>query len=361
MELQVLYQWTEKIATHIPSLNSWQVNNVALFSQGVAEAESCQQDAIARKVIGEEDVTSAARRLRRFLNNQSLDPVQFMKDWTEWVVNSYQGDQLNLLVDETKLNGTLGIMVVGLAWESRCIPLAWRCYKVDEYPQEGQVELIKQLLEPIHAAISDDWRVYLMADRGIGTSPDLCDVVDNLDWFYLFRVTCQTKLVTDAAEYTIYQQVNEGERWQGSGRVFKQRGKIPAHARAIWSEGYDEPWALVTNDPSLTGDEYAKRNWQEQSFRDLKSGGWYWGESQARLPDHMDRLLILLVVAYGWMLALGSHAVQHGRTHHLISDESGELRRHYSLFKEGLHFFVEYVVRRAKCPGLLFAPDVRLS
>jgi len=129
----------------------------------------------------------------------------------------------------------------------------------------------------------------------------------------------------------------------------------------VWTEGYDEPWALVTNDDTLIGFEYAQRNWQEQSFRDLKSGGWQWGTSRISHPDHMECLLVLLVVAYGWLLALGSHATARGLAHPLQRHADGHLRRHWSLFKEGLQFFMEVVQRFGQCLKLIFYPDPRLA
>jgi len=105
---------------------------------------------------------------------------------------------------------------------------------------------------------------------------------------------------------TYARQVQPGEVWQQSGQIFKRRGRIPAPARALWGVGYNEPWALVTNDARLTGHEYARRNWQEQCFRDLKSGGWHWGDSRLRSPQHVANRLVLLVIAYTWVVALGS-------------------------------------------------------
>lgn len=60
-------------------------------------------------------------------------------------------------------------------------------------------------------------------------------------WRYLFRVTCQTKVVTAEGDYTIAQQVQPGEIWVMSGSVFKKRGQLPAHARAVWSLGMTNP------------------------------------------------------------------------------------------------------------------------
>lgn len=252
--------------------------------------------------------------------------------------------------------------MVGLAWEGRCLPLAWRTYRANSaaaYPVEGQVRMIEALLRQIRAGVGDQPSVLVLADRGIGCSPDLCRAVDALGWSYLFRVTCQTKLVTAAQEYTIAQQVQPGEIWMQSGSVFKQRGRVPAHARALWEVGYAEPWALVTNEVRLTGHEYARRNWQEQSFRDLKSGGWKWGESRIRLPQHVANLLILLTLAYTWMVALGSQAVAQGCAQPLVRRSNGTFRRLWSLFREGLRYFVQRVQRHTVCLGLRFIPDTR--
>jgi hypothetical protein len=364
MNYRILYQWMEEIATYCPSLNSWQVENVALFSQGVIRAESCQQQQIARQVVCGERVESAARRLRRFLDNMAFPQADFFGEWTRWIVSGLPEGEIYLLVDETKLGERIGAMVVGVAWEGRCIPLAWRCYGANseaDYPPEGQVKLIEQLLRRVQAGMPDDKTVVVLADRGIGTSSALCQAIDDLGWSYLFRVTGWSKICTDQGEYTIANMVCQGEVWAASGNIFKRGGRLPAHARAIWQDGYEEPWALVTNDDQLTGYEYAQRNWQEQSFRDLKSGGWQWGTSRIRHPDHMDRLLVVLVLAYAWVLALGGQSVQAGRAHPLQRHPDGQLRRHWSLFKEGLQFFVEVVQTVGLCPELVFAPDTRFT
>jgi hypothetical protein len=298
------------------------------------------------------------------LDNQSLNLPAYFQAWSHWMVSSVGQNQITLLVDETKLHDRIGVMMVGLAWQGRCIPLAWRTYRANsevDYPPEGQVGMIRDLLAAVKAGIGASVPVLVLADRGIGCSPDLCRVVEALGWHYLFRVTCQTKIVTADGDYTIARQVQPGEVWMQSGRAFKKRGRLPAHARAIWSVGYDEPWALVTNDARLTGYEYARRNWQEQSFRDLKSGGWHWGESRIRSPRHVANLLVLLTLAYTWMLALGSQAVAAGVAQPLVRRPDGTFRRLWSLFREGLRYFAQVVQRHTVCLGFTFIPDTRLT
>lgn len=364
MNEQLLYQWEQEIAAHLPTLNSWQQANVALFSYGVVLAGSSQQGSVARAVNGREQVSSTVKRWQRFLGNAALDLEAFFVAWSGWVLGGLGREQVTLLVDETKLGDRLAVMVVGVAWEKRCLPLAWRVYPSNNaaaYPAEGQVKMIEHLLKLVKAGMPDGVEVLVQADRGIGTSPELCQAVAGLEWHYLFRVTCQTKIVTAQGDYTIAAQVQPGDMWAASGLVFKKRGRLPGHARAVWTLGYDEPWALVTNDDRLTGHEYAQRNWEEHSFRDLKSGGWHWGESRIRLPLHMARLLVLLVVAYVWMVALGSQAVAADTAQPLVRRPDGSTRRLWSLFKEGLRYFIQFVQRYSICLHLVFIPDKRFT
>jgi hypothetical protein len=364
MNYRLLYQVKERVAEQLPCLNSWQVENVALFSYGIIAAENCQQGTVARQVLCGEQVASTERRWRRFLSNQAFPLEAFLGEWVAWVGGALGEKRLTLLVDETKQGKRVGVMMVGIAWEGRCLPVVWRTYRANraaDYPAEGQVKLIAGLLQRVHDHLPPHTEVLVLADRGIGCSPTLCQAVAALDWSYLFRVTCQTKIITQAGERTIAQQVQPGEIWAAAGRIFKKRGQIPAHARALWAVGYDEPWALVTNDEHLSGHEYARRNWQEQAFRDLKSGGWHWGDSRIRQPDHVARLLVLLVLAYVWMIALGSQAVAASRAKALLRRPDGSFRRLASLFKEGLNFFAEVVQRQTDCRDFLFLPDTRFT
>ncbi|GEM_PF-1456706 len=93
---------------------------------------------------------------------------------------------------------------------------------------------------------------------------------------------------------------------------------------------------MIEHDDALTGHEYARRNWQEQRFRDLKSGGWHWGDSRIYSPRHAANLLVLLAIAYTRTVALGSQAVAAGCAQPLVRRPDGTFRRLWSLFKQGL-------------------------
>lgn len=342
MSLRKLYQWVGKTSKSWSGVTRHFRENVQVFSRAVVRAQSSQVRKLAGAAGGKAD--SQRRRLQRFIK-QPQPMSAFVAAWTRSVVTAAKAREVVLVVDETKLKAALGVMVVGMVYEGRCIPLAWRVYRANStsaYPPEGQVEVVLTLLRQVKAGLPTGKRVRVLADRGIGTSPALMRGVMALGWTFLFRVTRQSKLVLPSGEaVTFYDQVNAaGQTYHASGLVFKKRGRVPAHVRVLWGKHAQDRWALVTNDPSLTGWEYAQRMWIEEAFRDLKSHGWQVEQASLSDPARMTSLWIFLVVAYGWMLLLGAAVAAQGRTAALKRKPDGSYVRRWSLFREGRQAFL---------------------
>jgi len=349
MNQDLLYQWEKQVSSHFPSLTVWQGKRLALFSLGVMLAEHCHQSRIAKALAGRIKADSIMRKLQRYVSDKKWSSAQFSQDWTRWVVSCLPQKRLVLSVDETRIRGRFRVMMVGVVYKRRCIQLAWTCYREmssEDFPIEGQVRMIATMLGQIKSVLPDDRPVLVLADRGIGNSPALCRAVAALGWHYLFRVPKTVKIKTDGGKLHPFKEVNKGGRWSASGLVFVKRGRIPAHVRAIWERHCAEPWILVTNNPDLTGREYAMRNWQEQSFRDLKSAGWDLEMCRLRSADGLARFLAILALAQGATLLLGSAATFTRKARRLIRTKNGKLRRPLSLFKEGLRYLNNYIIHQ---------------
>lgn len=317
--------------------------SVVTFSQGVARARSTHLRKIAACSQGQ--LNSQRRRLQRFVGRK-LNLTHFFGEWTRSVMTQVAPTEVTLVVDETKLKNRFGVMVVGLAYRRRCVPLAWRVYAANDagaYPAHGQVALILELLQAVQAGLPGTCPVRVLADRGIGTSPELMRGVMELGWTFLFRVTKPSKVILpDGTSVTFYAQVSgPTDTYTASGHVFKQRGRIPAHVRVLWREGAKEPWALVTNDPHLTGWEYAQRMWVEQAFRDLKSHGWHLDQTQMRTPQRLAQLWIILVVAYTWLLLVGESLAQTQAAGPRRRLPDGTEVHQWSFFRIGLLAFIK--------------------
>ena len=163
-----------------------------------------------------------------------------------------------------------------------------------------------------------------------------------LGWTFLFRVTRQSKIVlSDGHAVCFYDRITApGQTYTASGLVFKKRGLIPAHVRVLWGSAAKARWSLVTNDPSLSGWEYAQRMWIEEAFRDLKSFGFQLEQAFLTCPERIARLLIFLVVAYAWLLFWGQSLHATHRTAPLKKRPDGSTVRRWSLFREGRQAFL---------------------
>jgi hypothetical protein len=337
MTRRQLYQWVKGVSKKWRGVSRHFTANVVVFSRGVVAAQSSQIRAIAGCVNGKPD--SQRRRLQRFVA-QKRNLQGFFREWTKTVVGALGLKTVVLAVDETKLKNKLGVMVVGVVYEGRCIPLAWQVYRANsaaDYPAPGQARLIIGLLNAVRAGVPKGMPVRVLADRGIGTSPLLMRGIMAMGWTFLFRVTRMSKLVLpDGQAVTFHDQVTApGQTYAASGLVFKKRGRIPAHVRVVWGTSAKAPWALVTNDPALSGWEYAHRMWQEEAFRDFKSHGWHLENAALDCPSRIALLFVLLTVAYAWMLLWG-------RVRELAllvpapkKRKNGSLVRRYSLFNLG--------------------------
>jgi len=342
MNPRKLYQWVRKTSKEWEGVSRHFRENVVVFSRAVVRAESSQIRKIAGMAGGHAD--SQRRRLQRFVQGQQ--PVsRFFGNWTRSVVKALGVQSVVLVVDETKIKARFGVMVVGAVYEGRCIPLAWRVYVTNsaaDYPAEGQAAMIMGLLQQVAKGMPRRTQVRLLADRGIGTSPTLMRGIMALGWTFLFRVTQHSQIIlSDGEVVTFYKQVQQaGQSYQASGLVFKKRGRVPAHVRVVWGERALAPWALVTNDPTLNGSEYAQRMWIEEMFRDLKSQGWDIENTTFTDPERMARLWIVLVVAYAWMLLWGTQQIALGLAAAFKRRPDGSFVRRWSLFREGRQAFL---------------------
>jgi hypothetical protein len=244
-------------------------------------------------------------------------------------------------VDETKLADRVGIMMVSLAYGQRAIPLCWCCYRANsalDYPGQGQVYLIWGLLAKVLEALPVEARPLVQMDRGLMHSSAMIKALDSLPITFLGRVKQNATFTSRRGHRCqLRDLVKMGEQVTCRGTLFQGTKQVTVTIHLIWEAGQKQPWCLVTNDRTLPGSTYALRMWQEESFRDLKSGGWQWQCSYVTTPDHAQRLLLVLALAYAWMLTQGTLVLHADAS---IQREVFEGKRNkYSLFRSGLRFF----------------------
>lgn len=361
MNHNLLYQWIEIIQMHFDKLGKWQAIGLALYSYGVVLAGHCQGSKVAESLAFFGRIPSLERRLRRWLNNRRIDVEACFQIWNFWVWKSLDAPRALLLVDETKLGKRIGVMMVSLAFEGRAIPLVWRCYRANsaqDYPQQGQVLMVWGLLARVAEALPAESRPVVQMDRGLGHSSAMLKALQTLPIHFQVRIQHNACFTSRRGHSSLLRDlIKPGEQVTCQGWLFQDKHKqVYGRIHLVWERGQKEPWCLITNDPAVRASLYAKRMWQEESFRDLKSGGWQWQCSYVTSPDHAQRLLLVLALAYAWMLTQGSF-VFHGDDSWQREVFDGRTNK-YSFFRSGLRFFrrMLHIHPNRIHVGLFFAP-----
>ncbi len=359
MNQRQFYQWFRTLQQHLKGLKKWQALGLAMLSYGIITARRAQASLIAEELPMFGTASAVERRIQRWIANPRIDVKAICTQWVRWVLTGYQGKHIYLLVDETKLADRIGCMVIALAYRQRAIPLAWRCYPANSskgYPPEGQVGMIVKLLQVILPALPQGKPVILQADRGIGNSSRLMRAVQALGLHFLFRVQWEATFAQEHGQRAALRtRARRGRSWHASGVLFRLEKGVACHVHVLWHAAQKEPWCLATNMTGLTGEEYAMRVWQEESFRDLKSGGWQWQHQRSRNPDTIERWILAMTVAYTWCLSLGRKFMQ------LAPDVQKKVdcvrtAPKYCLFRMGLRYFKRMFVSRFVSPSFQIGP-----
>jgi hypothetical protein len=226
--------------------------------------------------------------------------------------------------------------------------LVWRTFKADERGQDWKAA-IRQLFEKVQCELPPNTQVVLMTDRGL-SGGRLARLACDHGWHYVLRVQRRTRVQqSDGSIRTLGELVPRPGTTccLSQVRVWAPREKrehwishwpdaVVANVVAVWREGDSEPWLLVTSLPASPDrcNDYRRRTWEEELFRDLKSFGWNWQRSRVRRPERVERLLLVLALATLWVVALSQRVIRSG--HRILLEERS--RRCYSRFQLGLRW-----------------------
>jgi hypothetical protein len=303
---------------------------------------------------GQANASSLERGLQRWLANERVVMKALFGFWIGWVLRLWGKAALLILVDETKLSDPVAVMMVGVAYQASAIPLIWRAYSLADYPQEGQVALISELLTQLRTCLPPDQAVLLLANRGLGTSPVWQQRLSNSGWQYLLRVQRSTLIrLPNHKPQPLWRLVGYGQTWTGHAQVFKKAGWQWKWVYLVWEVGYADPCCLFSNQADLSPALYSRRFQHEASFRDLKSDGFQWQLSQVWLPRHVERLLLVLALATLWSLTEGTKVA--------FLYPLPRRQQRLSIFRLGRDYLFErFRALNPQCLELFLAPDTPL-
>jgi len=364
----IMHQWHQHIQSLCPQLHFYQCQNLALFSFAVALSQNCCLSRICAHVPSNAQPPSTKRRLLRFLGNARLDVPQICLQMASWLRRwNAPWCRLLLLLDETPWHNCWRVLKISVAWKRRAIPLCWLVFPLKKR-HKTQPEAVFQLLSQAQEIIqtyAPQAQVEFLADRGF-CWPQIVRWCQSNGWDYIIRAPSQTRFRSAATPHhpgiPVCQLVGRGEYWCGSGEIFKHSGWMASNIVVCWPErsgikrqDVKEPWLLITSlRPTLhCVRHYKRRMWHEESFRDEKSHGFRWQESQVGVRcgayERVERFLLILALAQMGLMALGFKAVtQEWRKK--LGIQSRATRKQWSLFRHGWQFLQWLIMRTTPLP-----------
>lgn len=355
--LRLLHDWTTQVTTLLAEIRVTQARTLALFTLGVVWAGRLPLRAVAATLPLAVADASSEQRLRRWLSNERVEVTRLWRALVPTLLASRAGQEVLLVLDPTPHNDEATVLMLGLVCRRRVLPVAWRLVPQQTRWPERQIVYCRQLLAEVAAALPPDCAVTVVGDRGL-PSAALLDACRAVGFHALFRLSADAKQghhvrPADGRMCSVWELVTgPGQRWSGPVELFKAAGWRAVELTIRWAHDQTEPWLLVSTRPA-GGDrirEYRRRAHAEAAYADCKRRGWDVERSRITQRDRLERLLLVLHLAYWWTTQLGLRALRQGERWRY--DRAG--RRDLSLVRIGRAALADHLDRRLTSPPLPF-------
>jgi hypothetical protein len=255
------------------------------------------------------------------------------------------GGEIRLIVDASKVGFGHRLLMVGLAYRRRCIPIAWSWVPSEKGHSSSykQRALLNYVRRGLLSKGTPAERVLVVGDSEFGAVETL-EQLEKWGWHYVMRQKSSHLVCSQQ------QQQQQQQQWRplgeliergrgGGGKVWLEGvllSRLHAHRTNLllyWKKGEKEPWLLATD---LAGSRealcaYKRRMWIEEMFADFKGDGFDLESTQLRHFERLSRLTLAVVMLYVWLVAYGAEVVKRGKRR--LVDRSD--RRDHSLFRLG--------------------------
>ena len=339
MSTSQLYDSTRRyLAATLHNALDTQLDTLALVVVGVTQSLSAQLGKIARALPIDTSQMAKEQRIRRLLDNQRLSQTDHFHPLVKAALHGLKGQRVQLLIDRVLLRDTHNILVVSIGFRRRSLPLAWIAL-----PHRGQsgLEDQKKLLKGALELLPEGVRVSIHGDSEF-RSQELFGWIRQHHHDAMLGITGRTLLAftPEGEARPLHSFLPDRDSVAYLNGVYLTEEHVgPVNVLAWWDrddEGKLIVRAVMTN-LAANWQTYVRgkrRMWIETVFRDWQSGGFQLDKSGIEDRERFERLLLPLVIAYLWLVAVGRWVVKRG---YRSKVDDGDARTwKYSLFQIGV-------------------------
>jgi hypothetical protein len=252
------------------------------------------------------DVKSDEERYRyinRWLANDKINCDAVLEGFIpELVQLLHQAGQIVVLsMDQSQVSKEFECLMVSLRVGERAIPVSWRVIKT-----KGEIgfDIQKILLQAVFDKMPTSVKIVLMADRFYGT-PALISLCQKFKWHYRIRLKGNLTLFHQGGELRSGELIPLGQT--ALCDVALSNSGVKINIGAIQEQGKPEPWIIAMDcmPTEYKVLDYGMRWSIEPMFSDFKSRGFDITTTQLQHVERIERLILVLSVAYYWAVSTG--------------------------------------------------------
>lgn len=294
------------------SLRLSQAKTLSILVAATLRVQRVSLANIGRCALGA--VKHQIKRCGRFVANDRVEPADAMRGIVARLVKNRKKPLL-VALDWVDIKG-FQTLVASAVLKGRSVPICWASCEGHTYKgQKSRNAFEESLLLVLRSMIPQSVKVILLADRGFGRCA-LAAFLRRHGFSYVIRIKPKVivKLKGFHGKLLDYPAVKKGVAKVLKDVAYRADGAVTQNIVVRWRknlpEKRDECWFLMT-DLSGTAEQlcqlYGRRMTIEQLFRDHKSkrNGWSLRDTQVKTADNLDRLLLILAIAYLLLCGLG--------------------------------------------------------
>jgi hypothetical protein len=292
---------------------------LGLLSYGILLFNGCGMSRLSHGLAKIEQVPTGRlrQRLREFSyeaeakrgkKRREVKVEDCFADLLRGVLRGWQGKkELVLAIDASTLGERFTVLSISVMYRGCGMAIAW---KIIEAGQEGEWRPYWEgLLAALEGGVPGDWKVIVMADRGL-YAPWLYRAIQRLGWHPMLRVKEDLSFRTAGEENFSPMGMRvrrRGRGWKGKGQWSEHGERMEGTVLIRWEKGYEEKLVVVTDldEKAANAAWYQMRFWIEDEYKDHKSGGWGWEQTKMTDPRRAERQWLARAVAMQMAVLVG--------------------------------------------------------
>jgi Transposase DDE domain len=332
----------KRVEGMLPSLSKAEAQVLGLLTYGILMLDECGITGLSHGLAKIEQVPAERlrQRLREFYyeaeakrgkKRREVDVERCFPELLRAVLRDWEGKkELALAIDAMTLGERFTVLNISVMYRGCGISIAW---KIIEAGQEGTWRPHWEgLLATLEGVVPADWKVIVMADRGLYAAW-LYQAIRRLGWHPMLRVNEELSFRAEGEENfsPMGQRVKRrGRGWKGKGEWSEHGERMSGTVLIRWEKGYAEKLVVVTDldEKEANAAWYQMRFWIEDEYKDHKSGGWGWEQTKMTDPKRAERQWLARAVAMQMAVLLGGleEATEQERKRRAAKRGSGKRR-----------------------------------